>query len=65
MYVAEALQKLIRAAVVEIVHPVDGNTSCAVLQYADDTLLMLRGEPGVSRLKVFLDQFVTATRLYA
>jgi len=42
---------------------VDG-APCAVLQYADDTLLVLRGElEGVKRLKQVLDTFSQATGL--
>jgi len=40
------------------------NASCPVLQYADDTLIVLKAAPGdVIRLKNLLDQFATATGL--
>ncbi|XP_066354713.1 uncharacterized protein [Miscanthus floridulus] len=40
------------------------NTSCPVLQYADDTLLLVRGElTDVQSLRTILDQFASATGL--
>jgi hypothetical protein len=64
LLVAETLQKMIQAEAAVITHPLDSGAPCAVLQYVDDTLLVLRGDPqGVSRLKSVLDQFAAATGL--
>ena len=55
--VAESLQRMIRAAV-QIRHPTDDELPCAVLQYADDTLVIFRADPeAASILKHILDQF--------
>lgn len=42
LLVAETLQRLIRSCA-EIKHPTKDGLPCAVLQYADDTLIVLRG----------------------
>jgi hypothetical protein len=64
LLVAETLQKMIQAKAAVITHPLDSGAPCVVLQYANDTLLVLRGDPqGVSRLKSVLDQFAAATGL--
>ena len=59
--VADVLQRLIKHS--NIRHPaVDG--PCPVLQYADDTLLLVRAEiVDIRRLKVTLDSFAMATGL--
>jgi len=45
-------------------NPLDSSSSCPILQYADDTLILLRGELGkVTQLKMLLDQFSTAIGL--
>lgn len=45
-------------------NPLDSSSSCPILQYADDTLILLRGELGeVTQLKMLLDQFSAATGL--
>lgn len=60
--VADVLQFLIRADV-GIRHPVI-DAGCPVLQYADDTLLLIRGDPSdVGKLRTALDQFASATGL--
>ena len=46
-------------------NPLDPQASCSILQYADDTLILLRGELGdVEHLKLVLDQFSAATGLH-
>jgi mannosylglycoprotein endo-beta-mannosidase len=61
--VADVLQVLIRNDP-RIRHPIVDNAGYPVLQYADDTLLLVRGElEDVQALKVLLDQFVAATGL--
>uniref|UniRef100_A0A0A9EF20 Reverse transcriptase domain-containing protein n=1 Tax=Arundo donax TaxID=35708 RepID=A0A0A9EF20_ARUDO len=46
-------------------HPIVNDCTCPVLQYADDTLIVLRGElDQVPRLKVILDNFSSATGLH-
>lgn len=45
-------------------HPIAENLPCPVLQYADDTLIMLRADASdAARLKQLLDSFSAATRL--
>jgi hypothetical protein len=61
--VADVLQALIRSDE-QIRHPIVADSSCPVLQYADDTLLLIRGHlPDVQRLRTLLDQFAQATGL--
>jgi len=60
--VADVLQVLIRKS--GLITPMVDNTSCPVLQYADDTLLLVRGElTDVQSLRTILDQFASATGL--
>lgn len=64
--VADVLQRLIQQASTEGVlqHPLDPNLSCPVLQYADDTLILLQAsETAMVRLKHILDDFSLATGL--
>jgi hypothetical protein len=57
------LQTLIKSCTV-IRHPIVDNEGCPVLQYADDTLLLVRGQlADVQVLKELLDQFADATGL--
>jgi hypothetical protein len=59
--VADLLQVLIRKTGL-IRHPVLEDSSCPVLQYADDTLLIIRGElADAQNLRMILDQFANAT----
>lgn len=45
-------------------HPIDAACACPILHYADDTLILLRGElQDVQRLKQLLDLFSNATGL--
>jgi hypothetical protein len=61
--VADVLQVLIRKSQ-QIRHPIVENAGCPVLQYADDTLLLVRGElEDVQSLRLMLDQFASATGL--
>jgi len=63
LLVADVLRQLIRTDG-GVRHPAMDNASCSVLQYADDTLIVLKAAPGdVIRLKILLDQFATATGL--
>ena len=63
LLVADVLQTLIRKS--NTVHnPLDHSSPCHVLQYADDTLILLRGDlDEVKQLKYLLDQFSEATGL--
>lgn len=64
--VADILQRLVQRACNrgEIQHPLDGSLPCPVLQYADDTLLLVRGDVrAVQALKSVLDMFSKATGL--
>ena len=64
LLVADTLQALIKDAADEIRHPVDQTAPCAVFQYADDTLIVLKGElRAVQKLKTILDLFARATGL--
>jgi hypothetical protein len=59
--VADLLQVLIRKTGL-IRHPVLEDSSCPVLQYVDDTLLIIRGElADAQNLRMILDQFANAT----
>jgi len=63
LLVADVLQALIKQDA-SVHHPLDHSATCSVLQYADDTLLLLRGEvEDVQHLKRLLDQFSAATGL--
>jgi mannosylglycoprotein endo-beta-mannosidase len=64
LLVAETLQRMIQREFSAIPHPIESGTPCAVLQYAADTLILLKGIPyAVSQLKIILDQFAAATGL--
>jgi len=64
LLVADTLQALIKDAADVIRHPVDQTAPCAVFQYADDTLIVLKGElRAVQKLKTILDLFARATGL--
>jgi len=46
----------------QIRHPIIAGTSCPVLQYADDTLVLVRAElHDIQRLRTLLDHFAQAT----
>ena len=62
--VAETLQRMITNAV-EIRHPTDANLPCAVLQYADDTLIVFKAETATAfKLKEILDLFAAMSGLH-
>jgi mannosylglycoprotein endo-beta-mannosidase len=62
--VAETLQRMITNAV-EIRHPTDANLPCAVLQYADDTLIVFKAETATTfKLKEILDLFAAMSGLH-
>ena len=64
--VADVLQKLISKAsrAGDLCHPVDPSLPCPVLQYADDTLILTRGDVGsMQTLKQILENFSLATGL--
>ena len=64
LLVADLLQVLIRRDG-SVRNPLDLSSTCPVLQYADDTLILMRGElPDVQNLKNVLDQFSAATGLH-
>ena len=61
--VADVLQHLIRQDP-QLRHPLLNGNPCPVLQYANDTLIMLRADvAAASRLKELLDLFAAATGL--
>ena len=63
LLVADVLQTLIKTDG-GVRHPILEDGNCAVLQYADDTLIVCRGEVAdVVRLKLLLDQFAAAIGL--
>ena len=63
LLVADSLQAMIMSAAT-VRSPVDSDSPCAVLQYADDTLLVLRGDVAdVQALKNILQAFSEATGL--
>jgi hypothetical protein len=65
LLVAETLQCLIRANSETLLHPVNEDLPCPVLQYADDTLIVLKGDiNGVNVLKSILDSFTSMTGLH-
>jgi len=64
--VADVLQRLIRCGVErgELQHPIDATLSCPVLQYADDTLILMKGDvASMTVLKRILEDFSAATGL--
>jgi len=63
LLVADVLQALINHDG-SISHPLAPGRSCPIIQYADDTLLLIPAELGaVQTLKSLLDQFSAATGL--
>jgi hypothetical protein len=61
--VADVLQMLIKSDT-DVRHPIVDTAGCPTLQYADDMLLLVRGElSDVQRLMTLLDQFAQATGL--
>ena len=63
LIMADVLQHMVKSCS-EIKHPADDNLPCPVLQYADDTLIVLRADTGSARkLKEILDSFSAATGL--
>jgi hypothetical protein len=61
--VADVLQSLVKMDPT-IRHPIVQQGRCPVLQYADDTLLLVRGEPSdIARLRTLLDEFASTTGL--
>ena len=64
LLIADVLQVLIKKDG-SVKHPLDPRQPCPILQYADDTLLLLRGDLAeVQQLKLLLDQFALATGLH-
>jgi hypothetical protein len=63
LLVANVLQQMIRQDP-GMYHPLLPGSPCLVLQYADDTLIIMRADSaGAVRLKEILDQFAAATGL--
>jgi len=44
LLVADTLQALIKKYAQEIKHPIDSSAHCAMLQYADDMPIVIKGE---------------------
>lgn len=64
LLVADMLQQMIKAISDSVRHPLTDGLPCPVLQFADDTLVVIRGEPeDVQSLKSLLDNFAAATGL--
>ena len=62
--VAETLQRMFKQAA-DIRHPTDDGMPCAVLQYADDTLIVFRAEVTTAyRVREILDQFAELSGLH-
>jgi hypothetical protein len=62
--VAETLQVLLKNND-GIRHPTEDGLPCAVLQYADDTLVVLRGDiSGAMALRYTLDSFASLMELW-
>ena len=64
--VADVLQRLIFRATArgDLQHPIDPTLPCPILQYADDTLILSKGDvASMVTLKRILDDFSTATGL--
>ncbi|KAJ1275668.1 hypothetical protein BS78_05G153400 [Paspalum vaginatum] len=62
LLVADVLQRLI--AEDGLLHPIQQHMPAAFLQYADDTLIVMKGDPGgVQRLVTLLKHFSEATEL--
>ena len=64
--IADVLQRLIQRASLAglICHPIDPALPCPVLQYADDTLILTRGDTATMLvLREILDTFSAATGL--
>ena len=63
LLVADVLQQMIKLHA-SIRHPAAPDLQCPILQYADDTLILVRAErQDVENLKPVLDQFSAATGL--
>jgi hypothetical protein len=63
LLVVDVLQQLIRQDPV-LCHPLVDGDPCPILQYTDDTLIIMRaGETATAHLKLLLDQFAEATGL--
>ncbi|KAK1677490.1 hypothetical protein QYE76_038338 [Lolium multiflorum] len=64
--IVDVLQQMLLHASREgiLLHPLVDDITCPILQYADDTLIIIRDIPGhVANLKCILDEFSTATGL--
>lgn len=62
--IVAVLQQMIKTNFSVVRHPLIADYPCPVLQYADDTLVVIRGEPqDVQNLKSILDSFAAATGL--
>lgn len=64
--IADVLQRLIQQASREglLRHPISSDCTCPVLQYADDTLILVQGDTDSMRaLKAILEKFSLATGL--
>ena len=58
------LQQLIKSSRDLVRHPLVDDAPCPVLQYEDDTLVVIRGEfQDILNLKIILDRFAAATGL--
>lgn len=63
LLVAETLQRLIRSCAL-IGHPTEENSPCAILQYADDTLIVFKATTeAATHLKQILNQFAELSGL--
>jgi hypothetical protein len=58
LFLIVAIQDLIKKYAQDIKHPIDSSAHCVMLQYADDTPIVIKGElHGVQKLKEVLDLF--------
>lgn len=65
LIMADLLHQMITSPDNGLRHPLTDDMPCLVIQYADDTLILLRAEvEQVCRLKSILDRFAAATGLH-
>lgn len=65
LIIADLLHRLVVHLKSSLQHPLVDDLPCPIIQYADDTLLILRAiEDQVQRLKRILDSFAAATILH-
>jgi hypothetical protein len=67
LIIVDILQKIVQCLLEEGMrnHPIVSNLPCPIIQYVDDMLILLQGDPDQARLlKEILDTFSTTTELH-